>query len=484
MNFLSKIKTYNVFLIVAVSLGIFLRLYGLDIQGLWFDELAIVFPSTSQIPNSLKILLLNDLHPPLYPLFLYGWMNLFGNSEIAVRIPSAIFGILSIFSMYFLGKKLFNKHIVTSVTILIALSGSAILYSQEARNYSSVFLFSIISTLLWINLLNKLKESNINKKEIIIYGISCIFTSYLHYFGLIYVFFQLLYLFSFSLIIKKYRKEIFITGLAVACAILPWLFIHYPYLTSIGGGSFWIKKPDLSSIIMLLTFIFNKNLILLLFIPFLIGIRENLKRLNDSGQSFQVVSLLYLFLTPIVFIFLISQFVPIFYPRYFIIILLPFFLLISILVSSNPFFSKIKGNCYIFIISLVVLILFLFVPGNIVLNTSKSFYQPYKQQWREATKYAVDNYTPNSVIYTDRHPLMYAYYMKKLNTNGKQLTIEFYHGSMPSEYIRKIKQNYNRVFIFSNFGKIPDRMKENLELESKQCVIKEFTEVNVYDCTL
>ena len=104
----SKAKLHNIILLMAVLIGIFVRLYGLDIQGFWFDELAVVYPMTSKTSAAFSELILSDLHPPLYPLILYYWVKIMGSSEIIIRLPSAIAGILSIFAMYFLGKKVLN----------------------------------------------------------------------------------------------------------------------------------------------------------------------------------------------------------------------------------------------------------------------------------------------------------------------------------------------------------------------------------------
>lgn len=483
-NILSKIKSYNFYLIIAVLLGIFIRLYGLDIQGFWFDELAISFPTISQIPGSLMNLLKQDLHPPLYPLLLHVWMKIFGTTETAIRLPSAIVGVLAIFFMYFMSKRFFNRHVAILATILISLSSAGIFYSQEARNYSFVLLFSVISTLLWLNLAKKIKESEITRKELTVYGIVCIITCYFHYFGAAFIFFQLIYLFALSLKFRQQILKVIILGLSIAAAFLPWFIYHYAFLKAINNGSFWLKGPDLSSLFMLMDFLFNKKLIILLLIPIFINLKEILKRIKDLNLSFSILSLLYLSVCPVFVIFIISFFVPVFFPRYFIVILPAVYLLTAVLISLNSSFNEHRINAYVFFISILSLVLFLFVPGNNILDNKKAFYQPYKQQWREASKYVIDNYNPkDSVIYVDRHPLIYVYYFNRFNKDIKALDVNHYNFIIEKEHLDRIKQYYNRVFFVKSFERAPEKMENTFNKSCSNYKMNEFTLVTVYECS-
>ena len=480
------LKSYRLYIIVACLLGIFIRLYGLDIQGLWFDELVMSFVGISHDPEMLKILSINDLHPPLYLLFLYNWIQVFGSSEIIIRLPSAIAGILAIVFMYILSKEIFNRYITASATILISLSNAAIYYSQEARNYSFVLLFSTILTLYWLNLLKKINKSEITIKEFIIYALICIFTSYLHYFGALIVAFQLIYLFIVSIKTKNYVKEVLVLGLIVAFVFLPWVFKHYSYIKVIGNGQFWIPKPDIINIGSLLDFVFNIKLVIFLFIPFIISLfkKELLPKIKQLNLADPPVALLYISLIPVLAVFLISQFVPVFYPRYFIVILPSAYLLISILISFNPSFNGIKSTIYVFVISLVSLFLFLFVSGNNISESNKTFYQLYKQQWREASKYVMDNYTDKTVIFTDRHPFLYAYYFNRFKKNPDSIKINYYNFPIIEKDLDILSEQFDKLYFFSTFEQVPQIMISSLEKRCKRYEKKDFSDIFVYECVL
>ena len=121
---------------LILFLGFCLRLINLN-QSLWLDEaitaLAVKNNTLTQIITTFSP---GDFHPPLYYLILKLWTNVFGYSEIALRIPSVIFGVLTIFVVYKIGEKLSNKRTGLFAAILMAVNPLGVYYSQEARMYS------------------------------------------------------------------------------------------------------------------------------------------------------------------------------------------------------------------------------------------------------------------------------------------------------------------------------------------------------------
>lgn len=113
---------------LIIILALVLRLINLN-QSLWLDE-AIQFKAVSQftLPELFKVYLPTDFNPPLSYLVNFGFSRVFGYSEIALRLPSVIFGALTVWLMYKLGGKW--------PALLLATSGLHIYYSQEARMYS------------------------------------------------------------------------------------------------------------------------------------------------------------------------------------------------------------------------------------------------------------------------------------------------------------------------------------------------------------
>ena len=119
---------------LVLLLALFLRLYQLGKESLWFDE----FNSLSAVKTiSEEGLFVNRI---LYFLFLKFWV-LVGESETWLRLPSVIFGVASVYLVYLLGVKLFDKKIGLIAAVLLTLSPLAVFHSQEVRMYMlSVFI--------------------------------------------------------------------------------------------------------------------------------------------------------------------------------------------------------------------------------------------------------------------------------------------------------------------------------------------------------
>lgn len=120
-----------------------LRLISID-QSLWLDEATTAIVSQMSLSDFFTRFISADFHPPLYYLVINFWSNFFGTSEIVLRIPSVIFGSLTIYIVYLIAKEIKLKYPIVPA-LFLATSGLHIYYSQEARMYSlAAFLVSLI----------------------------------------------------------------------------------------------------------------------------------------------------------------------------------------------------------------------------------------------------------------------------------------------------------------------------------------------------
>ena len=189
-------------LYLILGLGLILRLLSLN-QSLWLDE-AILANAVSRLSltDLITQYMPTDFNPPLFYLFEWFWGRWFGFSEIALRFPSVIFGLLTVYLVYRLGGKL--------PALLLATSGLSIYYSQEARMYSLAALAVVASFYF-------LKE-----KKWRWYALAILAAVYSHYL-------TILVLPAQWLITKKQqRKKVVMFQLLAALGFLPWLpvFIH------------------------------------------------------------------------------------------------------------------------------------------------------------------------------------------------------------------------------------------------------------------
>jgi len=145
-------KTAGIVLALILLFGLGLRLVDLGGESLWLDEGGSVYKSGV----SPKIFFRGEqpfVSPPLYYILLRGWINIFGDSETAVRLPSVIFGTLSILLIYLAGKEIFNRKTGLTAAVLLAVSVFNIYFSREARMYSLLCFLGLLSMLFLLKLI-------------------------------------------------------------------------------------------------------------------------------------------------------------------------------------------------------------------------------------------------------------------------------------------------------------------------------------------
>ena len=101
-----------------------------------------------------------DMHPAGVQIFEEFWSSLFGTSELALRFPFVIMGVLSIWLTYLIGKTYINKKSGIIAATLLTVMYFPILNSELARPYSPGLLFSLMVAWFWLRLLrNKIESS-------------------------------------------------------------------------------------------------------------------------------------------------------------------------------------------------------------------------------------------------------------------------------------------------------------------------------------
>lgn len=135
---------------LILALGFILRLISLN-QSLWLDEATSALVAKMSVADMFTKFLPGDFHPPLYYLILKYWSSIFGYSEVSLRVPSVIFGVMTVYMTYLIAKKLSNRKVGLIASLLLATSGLATYYSQEARMYSLAAMLVSVAVYLFIN---------------------------------------------------------------------------------------------------------------------------------------------------------------------------------------------------------------------------------------------------------------------------------------------------------------------------------------------
>ena len=143
------ISTTSLLILGLITLfGAFLRLYHLGYKPLWLDE-AVIYLISNQ--NLKYVILKNSLRnsaPPLYVLLIHFILKI-GDSEELLRSVSLIGGVASIPAMFFLSRQFIHKIPAYILCFIVAVAPTQVKYSQELREYSLTFLFSILILLFF-----------------------------------------------------------------------------------------------------------------------------------------------------------------------------------------------------------------------------------------------------------------------------------------------------------------------------------------------
>ncbi|WP_247000691.1 glycosyltransferase family 39 protein [Halosolutus gelatinilyticus] len=173
-----------------------LRLFRLGAESYWLDEVVSVTLVTSNTPYELLVSVPgNDPHPPLYFLLLSGWMAIFGTSESAARLLSALVGVATVLVLYAIGRRLFDREVGAIAAALVAVSPFHVWYSQEVRMYNLLALLTALS-FYWFVRIHRERADETDVRDDIWYVVATVLLGYTHVFGLFAILAQNLYVFS------------------------------------------------------------------------------------------------------------------------------------------------------------------------------------------------------------------------------------------------------------------------------------------------
>ena len=137
-----------------LALALLVRMIAIN-QSFWLDEAINV---TAARDRGFTDLILNytkgDFHPPLYHIILWLWLKAVPVSEMSARLPSVVFGVLTVWVVYKIGQKLWkeNASFARLAALFLATSGLHVYYSQEARMYALAALTTASAVLTLLNL--------------------------------------------------------------------------------------------------------------------------------------------------------------------------------------------------------------------------------------------------------------------------------------------------------------------------------------------
>lgn len=226
---------------------------GLTQESLWLDELFSVWASDVDTLDTVISRLRSDVHPPLYQILLWAWMQGFGTSELAVRSLSALMGVAAN-GAFFLGcRRLYGFRFACLATALFAACYTTILYGRTVRPYEWLLLLSTVFTFSWLGLVLRLRApagpgARFDWRDCGAYTASALLACATHYYGALLIGVAGLYL-----LILAARPEarnlrlatwVLVLGAGLSCLVIVggWLSMSIGLMGKV-AGNFWIESP-------------------------------------------------------------------------------------------------------------------------------------------------------------------------------------------------------------------------------------------------
>jgi len=122
-----------------------LRFTGLG-SGLWYDEIVTLVESARKPLLEIFVYFPDVNIHPLYSVLAHLSLQSFGESAWALRLPACLFGIASVAMAYLLGTRLIAREEAWAAATILAVSYQHIWFSQNARGYTLMGFFALVST--------------------------------------------------------------------------------------------------------------------------------------------------------------------------------------------------------------------------------------------------------------------------------------------------------------------------------------------------
>lgn len=475
-------------LLIAVTLtGAFLRLYHLGYQSIWLDEGAS-FGYIQETFGGTWAKAVEARQAPLHMVVLH-FMNLFSSSEFSLRLPSAIFGTLTIPVTYFTGKRLFGKEEGIISAFLLSISMMHLWYSQEARMYAQMLLFASLSLYFFY-----VAVHDNNSKAWALYVISSTLAFYSHYYAVFVFIPQVVFYLLLHVAIPAYKAKSLslrdvpvLKGFLVAMAALfiSTLPLMVPFISQAisrtSGTPTWGIGQSASFVPTMLvefsTRVPSSSVFFILL--FMIGLIVAAVRQKEQCAYLG----LYLFI-PLVVSYILAASMP-FSPRYLLFLLPAYLIFVSRGITGianwlSPS-KKIRGASVnngtrnLIMLSFVLLLFILTVP-----LLSHYYTSPQKEDWRSTAVYLSGlTQDGDAVVPVPRYmnqPLVYYY---SNSTDNTILDIKYEYNA---QSLSTLNEQYGRCWFLVTW----DIAAANPEgdtinwLKTNASFVKEVTGVNIF----
>jgi len=413
--------------VALTALALLARAVMLGHKGLWQDEVFSVLFARPGNAEFWSVLKTAEMNMALYYLVLREWMKFF-TSDAAVRALSVIPGVLTVPVVYALGARLYSRRVGMWAAGLLAVNACAVVYSQEARGYSMLVLFTTLSCWAFLRVVER--SAGLDWTLYVIFTI-CAF--YCHFY-LVFVILAQICALGLLPAGRVPWKGLLASWALIAVGMIPGMRL---VLLSHGANLWWLPRPGILEVYRTLTFLAAESgkavgaVLAVLFLVLIgIAIAAAWKLRGRSEESFRAGFAVMGLLVPMIATMVLSVWRPLFFHRFLIICLVPFLLL------AAAGLDEIRNRAWRVSFGVAVLLL--------SLVATEMSYLKVREDWRGAAGFTLMSPSDPVVFYIKDAAAPFAYYRERLGkplAEGQAIPLELYPDSI------KLAARYPRIWL-------------------------------------
>ena len=322
---------------LILIINLIIKILHISEAPYWLDESHFVFEAQKSFKGIIDEAL-NYPNSPLYVVLLGFWVKLFGITEISTRSLSLLFNLLSIPLIYYFAKKYINKQSAVIAILFFSVSNLHLYYTHEARSYTIITFFTILSFYFFMELMKKPDGKALGK-----YAVANTLLLYTQIVPIFAIFAQFL---ASLFYVKKNRKGFifFILGNFIAGTLFSiWIFFNRYYKRDMADAA-WLEPPTVDQIYSVMVEFFNSRMVFFIFLLLVVlFVVQKYKSFNSGESKVFWISLLWGFI-PVISVFVLSLFIPRFLPRYMLFATPGFYLAFALVISKLDFENLFRNS--------------------------------------------------------------------------------------------------------------------------------------------
>ena len=221
---LLKNKSTSLSLALIVALGIVLRLYNLGAKSIWYDEAFEILLAEEQVATVLDSYIHSlpqsiagvAYQHDIAMFFLLHPLTDLSSAEHVMRLVPALFGVLSIIVLYFIGKILCDTKVGLMSAFILAISPYHVWYSQMVRFHTVTTFFTLLSLYFFLLALKRNRAWHWA-----LYALSSALNVYVFSFGLFILIVEALYVLLWHRRDRQALKGWFLSQTGILTLLLP-----------------------------------------------------------------------------------------------------------------------------------------------------------------------------------------------------------------------------------------------------------------------